>query len=372
MPARTDIGIAFCLAALGCLEPTVLGSVDASPGLTVPLTVLAVAPVAWRRVAPGPAAAATLAVLAALEFAADEPASGMAVFLAMLLGVGSLMARADLAEAVAWGVATLALLSLAVAADLGADSGDFAYAWTMWLIAAGVGRALRTRQLRADASAQRAAEAEREGREAVEAERARLARELHDVVAHGLSVIHVQSRVAAQLLERDPNGARRALAAVEDVAHDALGDMRRMLELLRIEGERALEPQRGVDDIPALLERTREAGLPLEFDVDGAPVSLPPGLDLAVYRFVQEGLTNVLKHAGHVPTRVRLVFRPEAVAVEIVNEQSGATAAAAEGSGGHGLLGMRERAAVFDGDFEAGPRPHGGFAVLARLPLRIG
>jgi signal transduction histidine kinase len=127
-------------------------------------------------------------------------------------------------------------------------------------------------------------------------------------------------------------------------------------------------PQPGVDDLQGLIARMREAGLPLDYDVDGQPVPLPAALDLAIYRFVQEALTNVLKHAGQVRTQVQLAFRPEAVAVEVVNE-AGRETASSEAPAGHGLIGMRERATVFGGEFRAGPRPGGGFAVVARLPL---
>ena len=360
MPPRSDILIALGLAVLGALEPTVLGSVEASPASALPGTVLAMAVLAVRRVAPGPSAAGVLAILAVQEFVATEPASGMAVYLAMLLSIGTLAASAPARDALAWGVATIALLGLLVAADRGADAGDFAFAGTMWLLAAGIGRALRSRELRAVG-------AEREARAAIEAERARLARELHDVVAHGLSVIHVQARVAGQVLADDPVAARRALDAIEETAHDALGDMRRMLELLRVEGEGARGPQPGIADLPALLERTRDAGLPVEDEVVGTPVPLPPGLDLAVYRIVQEGLTNVLKHAGPVPTRVRLGYRADAIRVDVVNEPGPRNGNRA--GSGHGLAGMRERALLFGGTLEAGPRPEGGFRVQAELPL---
>lgn len=367
MPPRADIAIAATLAVLGGLEPTVFGSVEADPALAVPLTGLAMVPLAFRRVAPGPAAAGVLAVLAVQEFAAADPATGMAAFLAILLALATLAARTGLRDGAAWLVAALALLCLTVAADRGADAGDFTYAGTTALIAIGVGRALRVRELHSQASEQRAAAAERDAREAVEAERARLARELHDVVAHGLSVIHVQARVAAKLLEDDPAAARSALGAVEEIAHDALGDMRRMLELLRVDGESQRGPQPGVADLATLIDRTREAGLPLEFEIAGERRPLPPALDLAVFRVVQEALTNVLKHAGQVPTRVCLAFRPEAVVVEVVND--GGRPPDAPAPSGHGLLGMSERAGLFGGEVSAGPRPEGGFAVLARLPL---
>ena len=359
MPPRLDIAVALLLAVLGVLEPTVLGSVEADPLVAAPLTAAAMSTLAFRRVAPGPAAAALLAVLALQEYVAAEPASGMAAFLGMLLAVGTLAARAPAPDAAAWGVATLALLSLTVAADRGADGGDFAYAWTMWLAAAVTGRTLRVRQ-------QRAESAERAAGEAVDAERARLARELHDVVAHGLSVIHIQARVAGELMERDRGAARSALGSIEETAHHALADMRRMLALLRAENGGDRSPQPGLDDIPALLERTRQAGLPVDYEEAGRRLKLSPGVDLAIYRLVQEALTNVLKHAGPVQTRVRLAFAAQAVEVEVVN--AAANGARAVDGGGHGLAGMRERAGLFGGDLQAEPLPGGGFRVLVRLP----
>ena len=198
-------------------------------------------------------------------------------------------------------------------------------------------------------------------------ERARIARELHDVVAHSLSVIVVQADGAAAGAEQRPAQAAAALRTIGDTGRDALGPMRRLLGVLRAEQGQGLAPQPGTAQLDALVDQVVRAGLPARLSVEGPPRPLPATIDLTVYRLTQEALTNVLKHAGPV-SRVDVVLRYQADAVELVLRDDGRGAQAAGDGRGHGLVGMRERVDVHDGTFAAGPRQDGGFEVNAVLP----
>jgi signal transduction histidine kinase len=237
-----------------------------------------------------------------------------------------------------------------------------------WLLAFVLGtRTQQTRELR-----ERAERAERErerlAAEAVAEERARIARELHDVVAHSVSVMVVQAAGVRRLLKSEQEREREALLVVERIGREALTEMRRMLGVLRATGDvAALAPQPGMQHIDKLVDQARRAGLTVELEVLGEPVQLPTGLDLSAYRIVQEGLTNVLKHGEQARARVRVRYGADEIELEVVDDSE--TAAAAVTDDGHGLAGMRERVAVYGGEFEAGPREEGGFRVRARLPL---
>jgi signal transduction histidine kinase len=212
-------------------------------------------------------------------------------------------------------------------------------------------------------------------RRAVAEERLRLARELHDVVAHSMSVIAVQSGVGAHVAETQPEEARKALAAIEATSRAGLEELRRLLGVLRQddgdEPQGSLAPVPGLGDLDALLDELGQAGLAVMLRVEGTPAPLPAGVDLSAYRIVQEALTNVVKHAGPARAQVLVCYRPEEVTVEVADDGRGVAAPAGDGQArvGHGLIGMRERVAVFGGDLEAGPRPGGGFRVAARLPF---
>jgi signal transduction histidine kinase len=204
---------------------------------------------------------------------------------------------------------------------------------------------------------------------AAAAERARIARELHDVIAHSISVMVVQADGAAYTVGSDAARARRAMEAIGGTGRQALMEMRRMLGVLReSDGAATLAPQPGVEQLSDLVEQIRAAGLPVELAVDGDRLSLPVGQELAIYRIVQEALTNVMKHAGPVATaRVALHYGDRAVEVRIRDDGRGATFTDGRG---HGLVGMRERAAVYGGDVSAEPVPGGGFEVVAWLPVK--
>ncbi|MFD6564027.1 sensor histidine kinase [Micromonospora profundi] len=251
----------------------------------------------------------------------------------------------------------------------------------VWLVALNV----RTRRLYVLSLEERASTLEREreaeSRAAVAEERTRIARELHDVVAHSMAVMIVQADGARFMLDRDPEQARTAVKVVADTGRSALEEMRRLVGVLRDAGPSeaggsavVADPEHrrlAVAELPDLLARFRDAGLRVRDTVTGEAPTLPPGLELTVYRVVQEALTNALKHAGvGADVEVTLAYTDDAVVVRVVDDGQGRPVVSPALSGGHGLLGMRERVTVYDGTLTAGPRPTGGWQLEARLPLR--
>jgi signal transduction histidine kinase len=241
-----------------------------------------------------------------------------------------------------------------------------------WLLGHFVGiRRAYTARLERTAALERArAES---ARRAVIEERLRLARELHDVVAHSISVIAVQSGVGAHVANTQPEEAAKALAAIEATSRAALTELRRLLGVLREEGEPqgSLAPVPGLADLDALVAEVAKVGVGVRVRVEGTPSQLPVGVDLSAYRIVQEALTNVVKHAGTARAQVTIGYRDHEVMVEVSDDGQGVIPPTDNGQArvGHGLIGMRERVAAFGGDLEVGPRPGGGFRVAARLPL---
>lgn len=236
------------------------------------------------------------------------------------------------------------------------------------------GNAIRLRQERVESVETRARKLERErddAERALHAERTRIARELHDVVAHNVVVMVVQAGAARQLVRSKPDRATEALLAVEESGREALGELRHVLGLLTSDGETPLSPQLGLASLSALVDRIRNAGLPVTLRVDGEPRHLPPGIDIASYRIIQEALTNALKHSGGAPTEVIVTYDDNALRLEIIDNGAAVKTdlgGPANGSG-QGLVSMRERAALYGGSLDAGPRPGGGYAVKARLPI---
>src|SRR3954447_8487253 len=241
---------------------------------------------------------------------------------------------------------------------------DFGISW-----AAGV--ALRDRMQKAEAAETRAAQAEREreaaARVAVAEERARIARELHDIVAHAVSVMVLQVGAVRHQLPDALAEQRGALTDVERAGRTALAEMRRLLAAMRREGEEAeLVPQPGLDGIDSLLEQIGRAGLPVELHVEGEPVPLPRGVDLSAYRIVQEGLTNALKHAHASDAEVTFRYRPDELEIEV--RDNGLGSSTTDGLG-HGLVGVRERVKIYGGEMSAGSANGGGFVLSTRLPF---
>lgn len=204
-------------------------------------------------------------------------------------------------------------------------------------------------------------------RSVVAQERLRIARELHDVIGHSMSTIAVQSGVGAHVIDANPDEAKRSLQTIEATSKTALIEIRRVLGLLRQSGEHAaLDPSPGLEDIKRLAKQISANGLEIDLQMTGGIPDLPPGAELTIYRIVQEALTNVVRHAGATRARVVLTHDDRGVRVEIVDDGGGRRALDRTG---HGLVGMRERVDLFDGDFHAGPLPEGGFRVVARLPV---
>ena len=239
-----------------------------------------------------------------------------------------------------------------------------AFGLIAWLAGRGVSTRTRLTEELHEAAVQAKESHDEELARAAAEERRRIAREMHDVVAHSVSVMVVQAGGARRILATDPPRAVEAAAHIEEVGRAALAEMRRLLGVLHHSDERA--PQPTLRELDALVERTRAAGLPVSLTVEGEPRSLPAGMDLAAYRVVQEALTNAIKHAGAAATEVTVRWEPAHLELEIVD--SGAPAANGSG-GGHGLVGMEERVRLYDGELRAGRRDGGGFEVIARLPL---
>jgi signal transduction histidine kinase len=216
----------------------------------------------------------------------------------------------------------------------------------------------------------RALRTEVEAEQAVAEERGRITRELHDVLAHSVSVMTVQASAVRRLLKPEQEREREALLTVEETGRQALAEMRRLVGIMREENEVvALAPQPGLGTLPQLVEQVRQSGLPVELTVEGTPVKLPAGVDLSAYRIVQEALTNTLKHAGPAHAWVAVRYAGEDVEIEVANDGSSDNA---NDGGGHGLVGMRERVALCGGELESGPRPGGGYKISARLPVAGG
>ena len=373
--SRPDLLFALGLTVVGQVEiwtREIDGEHAAYAALALPITLA----LAWRVQAP----LAVLAVIAGTFFpsALLFPLSGDAAFAvvaALLIVLYSVGAHTGGWQAVAGVLAMLAVVLGVVAADPeGADPGSYVFFLFVvggpWL----AGRAIRHRRLSERHLEARALAAEREreekARAAVAEERVRIARELHDVVAHAISVIVVQARGGRRSLTTQPEEAREAFDSIEASGREALAEMRRLLGMLRQgDQELALVPQPSLRYLDALVAQVKEAGLPVELSVEGEPAALPPGVDLSAYRIVQEALTNALKHAG--PATAQVVVRYGAEHLEVDVTDTGRRPTADDGAG-HGLVGMRERVTLFGGELEAGHRREGGFAVRARLPLASG
>jgi signal transduction histidine kinase len=214
------------------------------------------------------------------------------------------------------------------------------------------------------------AERERDvaAREAVVEERARIARELHDVIAHHVSMIVLQAGAERRVLSDANASTREVLETVEQSGRSALTEMRRLLGMLRGDANEPLTPQPGLGDVPMLVGQLRDAGLPVELSIDGERRELPVGIELSAYRIVQEALTNALKHAGDARAKVHVRYGPDSLELEIVDDGPGDNKRTS--GGGHGLVGMRERVALYGGRFDASRRPSGGFAIRVVLPIR--
>jgi signal transduction histidine kinase len=269
------------------------------------------------------------------------------------------------------GLAAMEVLGTWVNFQFGGGFADYFFVGAFMAITWSIGFVLNRRAAQTRELEERATRLELEHEEAatraVAAERQRIARELHDVIAHSVSVMTVQAGAVRRLLAPEQVKEREALETVEATGREALTEMRRLVGLLREQGAMPeFSPQPGLGTMDALLDGVRSAGIHVDLEVDGAPRELPPGVDLAAYRVVQESLTNALKHGACERAWVSMHWREDELELEIANDGMGD----GDGSGGgHGLDGMRERVALYGGDVEAGERDGGGYVVRARLPL---
>ncbi len=370
---RTDVAIAVALTVWMELE---IWAEHLHPtAVAAPLMLVAGAALAWRRMYPIPVGLVLVFASIVQAAAGMTLHSAVAPVVALLLVSWSIGAYEERRRAVL-GLTLLVCgmwIGMAVSMATGADhyeGTDFPWIGALLIAPGALGMAFgaRTRTLRAAEARTRELELER--REAIAAERARIARELHDVIAHSVSVMTVLAGAAEEMLKGDPAQAIEPVRAVQETGRQALVEMKRLVGVLRQGDEEiGLAPQPGLADVERLIAKVREAGLKVELRIEGTPRPVPLGVDLSAYRVVQEALTNALKHAGGAPAVVTIHYRETDLAVEVTDE--GGTART--GEGGHGLVGMRERIGIFGGTFDAGPRESGGFAVRALLPLeRLG
>jgi signal transduction histidine kinase len=334
-------------------------------------SVAALLPLLARRRYPFGAPAAVAVLIAAISFV--DPGlvnDDFVMFMAAAAAAFLFGMLKELTQAVS-GLAVLLGAIAIVGHNQGDHAGDFLWPLVFFGVAWAVGFGLGHKFQEADEARERAARAEREREErarlAVAEERTRIARELHDIVGHSVSVMTVQASAVRRLLLPEQEREREALEIVEQTGREALAEMRRLVGVLRRPEEApALAPQPSLEHLDKLVEQVREAGLPVSLHVEGKVMPLSPGVDLTGYRLVQEGLTNAVKHAGAHSAEVLVRYGAGEVEIVVTDDGDGS----GDGDkGGHGLVGMRERVAVYGGELEAGPRPEGGFALRARLPL---
>ncbi|MGP3956793.1 sensor histidine kinase [Nonomuraea sp. 3N208] len=335
-------------------------------GVGITLIVVASVSLAWRRAAP--LAAGLVAVAAAIVYYsahypgvfAAEPA------LASIYTLASLGRRkAAIWLAVALAVPVYGLMALAEEDPAAASGMNLLSGWLVAMVV--VGEVVRSRRAYLRAVEERAEEAERTREEAAlrraGEERLWIAQELHDSLTHSISVVNVQAAVAMELLERDPARTREALAAIKESGHEAMDELRATLGVLRQAGLES--PDAGLAGLPRLVSRAEGAGLRVSYTVTGDPYAVPPEVDRAAYRIVQEALTNVLRHAGAAAVAVSIGYDPAGITLRVDNDGEAGTAGP-----GMGLIGMRERAVAAGGSLTAGPGEDGGFSVRAELPVR--
>ena len=378
------------VAVLGALTLALVGLADDAPvprgvdapwrvsGGLVGIVLLTVAPLALRYVAPS--LVLVVMVATAVLTAVGEPASFVQ---ALGVAIASYTVGERASERLRSAVLVVAVAGLATIGAL-ASGGDplrslvlpFVVVVPAWLL----GDAVRARRLEAQRREEEGRRARRELelelRSAAQEERRQMARELHDIVAHTVSVMVVQAGAARKVVQRSPERADGALSAVEATGREAMAELRRFFGALYgepdgEEGSRGLTPQPNVASLVELVERVRHAGLTVRLEVDGEVVPLPASVELAAFRIVQEALTNALRYADGAPTVVHLRYQPSQLQIEVIDQGPAIPAFATADGSGRGLIGMTERAKLVGGRLEAGPRPAGGFTVRAWLPVGV-
>jgi signal transduction histidine kinase len=373
--AVVDWAPAIAVVALGQANLGVDQPWTASPTARTVFAVLIGLPLGWRRRWPFASLGALVAALGVQVIAVD-PSVNFGTFVALIISTYAVARYAITRTAVAGVALIAAVITLVTISGRGLSSPaeivfPLFYLGGSWAL----GRAMRVRERRTEelsglAEALRI-ERDQRARLAVAEERARIARELHDVVAHTVSTIVLQAEAADEIFERDPLRARQTLRTIQEGGRQGLVELRRLLGVLREQQQPSSsappEPQPAIGDLGALAQRMQDAGMQVELMVDDGLDALPPGLQLTAYRIVQEALTNTLKHAGPIKTEVDLTRRNGNLQIRIADK--GARHVAEQGDPGHGLIGMRERVAMFGGKLETGFLTGDGFVVDASLPL---
>lgn len=365
VPPAVDVGIAAAFVLLTVAEAVFRADVT-SPVVHVVVAGVAMAVLAWRRSFPIGVAAWLVATNVAVN-----PQGEFSTLLSLVLVCFTIGSEAEAPRSHA-GLALVTVTFLAVSIRDGLVPSDVAAALVFFVGPWAVGVAVRQRNARTEEAVARADRLEREresqAAEAAAEERTRIARELHDIVSHSISVVTIQTQAVRRRLGPDHAKEAEDLAAVEATAREALAEMRRLFGVLRADGETAsLTPQPGLHELDRLVGQVRASGLDVAVETTGARYDLPPGIDLAAYRIVQEGLTNALRHSGARHARVLLGYEPSRLEIVVEDDGRGLTSAA---PGGHGLVGVRERVALYDGTVEVGPGPSGGVRLAASLPVK--
>lgn len=369
-PSRGDLALAVLVGLLGLQGASDADGVKDPAWAVIGLIECTALPLAWRSLWPLPVLGITLAAAVAGDLLFD----GLQVA-GPVIALYTVARRHD--RRVSLAAAAVTAVGLAVStASRAAESPLFAIGICLVLVAAwAIGDNVRRRHAYLTRVQAREAAIEEEQRErarvAVAEERARIARELHDVISHNVSVMVLQAAAGADVFATHPERSREALGAIEAAGREALAELRRLLSVVDAPGDEGagLAPPPGLTRLPELVERVRATGLDVRLTVTGDDRALPAGIDFSAYRIVQEALTNTLKHGHAATARVNLRFGERMLDVEIVDDGTAAARADAHTGRGHGLIGMRERAAVFGGELQAGPRSGGGFAVRASIPL---
>jgi len=369
-----DRALAVLLAAIAVVDLSTNSKVEGPLWLNLAVLVGIALTFAWRRSHPVVPLVATLTGLTAMALWLTQPPD---TFVAVLLLVslayaeGRHMQRRQSFYALGAGIAVIVVLSISF------DPNDIFFPVTFfWILPWLAGRTIRNHTLLARELSEKAERArharEEDERRAIALERNRIARELHDVLAHNLSVMVVQASAARRVLDKNPLQAVEVAELIERTGREALAEIRQLFGPVRRGDGEELSGPPSIARVDDLARRARAAGMRVELRVSGEPVALPAGIDLAAYRIVQEALTNAIKYAGSANARVTVAYEPNEVALSIEDDGEGPRDRfeLEEAGGGHGLVGMRERAALYGGIVQAGRRRGGGFAVRARLPTR--
>jgi len=357
------------LLALLLVVPTATTIGDAEPAplaLFIACVLLQTLPLTVRRYWPRAVFAITLGAALGNSLLTDSPTLPAGVVVSLYTVAAHCDRKTSLRAALATGVLLLPIIFIT---PRGGDGAPLVFPGAALLAIAWVlGDNLRTRRAYLREVEDRAERLEREreqnARQAASDEQARIARELHDVIAHNVSVMVVQAAAAGDVFDSQPEKALEALASIEHTGREALTELRRLLGAVRTQDGKV--PQPGLGRLSDLLDQIRAAGLEVDLTTEGERRQLPLGIDLSAYRIVQEALTNTLKHAAARRAEVVVRYSEDALAIDVLDDGRGPTA---NGDQGQGLIGMRERVALYDGDLATGPRAEGGFAVSARFPL---